>query len=74
MSTKQPAVVVVSYSNRRSPLSLLRQPLARSIPLGVPFCKSFDPSDAPFYKSFKGFEKVLLYKQSNRFECNQISF
>ena len=61
MSTKQPAVVVVLRSNRQSPLSPLRPPLARGISLDVSFCKSFDPSGAPFYKYFERFEKVLLY-------------
>ena len=53
MSTNQPAVVVVSRSNRRNPLSLLRSPLVRS---------------------YKSFERVFPNKQSDRFECKQISF
>ena len=40
------------------------------VPSGVPFCKSFVPLGVPFYESF---ERVFLYKHSDRFECNQIS-
>ena len=39
MSTKQPAFAVDSHSNQRIPLLLLRPPLVRSSPLGVPCCK-----------------------------------
>ena len=42
MSTKQPAVAVDSRSNRRSLLCLLRPPLVRSDPSGIPFFRFFE--------------------------------
>ena len=40
MSTKQPAVAMVSLSNQQCPLSLLLPPLVKSGPSGIPFSKS----------------------------------
>ena len=42
MSTKQPAVAVISRSNRGGPLSRLHPPLVGSRPSGVPFGKLFE--------------------------------
>ena len=42
MSTKKPAVAVVSHSDQQKPLSLLRPPLVRSSLLGIQCSKSLE--------------------------------
>ena len=73
MSTKQPTIVVVSRSNRRTLLSRLPPPLAKRVPSGVP-SRKFQSMGAPFNKSFRRSEKVPPYKQSNWLECNERNF
>ena len=46
--------------------------MARSVPSGVPFCKSLDPSGAQFYKSFERFEKLKFIFISNQIGSNAI--
>ena len=53
MSTKQAAIAVVSRSNQQSPLSLLRPPLVKSSPSGIPCSKSFEPEAFHFRRIFQ---------------------
>ena len=65
MTTKQPAIVVVSRLNVQSPLSLLRLLLARCDPSNIPFCKSFTPSGVPFYGFSTERVSFLMSSQSD---------
>ena len=53
MSTKQPAVAVVSRLNQQSPLSLLDPPFVKCGPLGVSCSKSFEPEAFHFRRIFR---------------------
>ena len=71
MSTKQPAVAVVSHSNRRGPLQLLRLPLVQS----VPFCKYLQQCNKheAFYSKTL-LESVFLSGKSNQsFHSNKVN-
>ena len=52
---KQPAVVVLSCSNRRSPLSLLHPPLMRNVPSGV------YPANLSFHRAFNSLSNECFF-------------